>query len=175
MVRRLRNRRGRPEANRLDLLSEQGLGCPARPEWIGGSTPDEAHNYRSKSETRKSEDLTEWSSPKAARKIRTAPNLRQGSDSAHNLAVFRKPALRVLREDQPAIGDNVKHPVITSDQFRFDTEFSGERGLQTGGSGKVVSADAVRNRDLHTVPSCAAFSWKALRSTPRIDAIHSTS
>jgi len=55
----------------------------------------------------------------------------------------------VLREDELAVGEDVEDAAIAPDELGLDAEPLGERGLQTGGPGPVVSAAAVVDGDLH--------------------------
>ena len=67
--------------------------------------------------------------------------------------LFGEPSLRVLREDKVSIGDDVEDAVVAFDQLGFNSQFLRQPGPQTGGARKVVSAYAVRDRDVHLLNS----------------------
>lgn len=71
-----------------------------------------------------------------------------------DLVLFGEPSRRVLRENEVSIRDDVEDAVVALEQLRLNSKFSRQLGPQTGGSRKVVSAHAVRNRDLHLWTSC---------------------
>jgi hypothetical protein len=55
----------------------------------------------------------------------------------------------MLREDKVPISDDVEDAVVAFDQLGFNSQFLRQPGPQTGGTRKVVSADAIRDRDVH--------------------------
>jgi len=59
----------------------------------------------------------------------------------------------VLGVDELAVDGDVKDAAAALDEFRFNTQFSGQRGLQPGGARKIVSTDAVRDGDVHRTSS----------------------
>jgi len=54
----------------------------------------------------------------------------EGSD---DLLRFWKPVFFLLREDEPAVGDDVEGPAGADDQLGVDVERLFDRGRQTGG------------------------------------------
>ncbi len=87
-----------------------------------------------------------------------------------DLGCIRESAGVVLREDQGAVGRNIKDTDAAFDEFCLDVELLRNLGRQTGSLRKVVSSSAVSNCHAHTSPSKeAAWGWalNALSSGPR--------
>ncbi len=66
-----------------------------------------------------------------------------------DLGRVRESAGVVLREDQGAVGRNIKDTDAAFDEFRLDVELLRNLGRQTGGLRKVVSSSAVSNCYAH--------------------------
>jgi hypothetical protein len=81
--------------------------------------------------------------------VRVHRPLRERTKRLDDLAVVGETPGRVFGENEFSICDNVEDAVPPRDQFGLNTQFSLQRGPQTGGTRKVVSANAVRNRNVH--------------------------
>jgi len=55
----------------------------------------------------------------------------------------------MLRKSELPIDHDVEDAILALDQLRIDTEILGNCGRQTGSLMKIVSRDAVSDRDLH--------------------------
>src|SRR5262245_54226006 len=75
--------------------------------------------------------------------------LHERAERLDDLALFGETALRVLREDELPIRDDVEDAVVALDQPGLDSQLTSQRGPQTGGARKIVSARAVGDRDVH--------------------------
>jgi hypothetical protein len=69
-----------------------------------------------------------------------------------DLGVLREPPCIVLREDLPAVDDDVEDAAAPLDELGRDARLLLDRGRQTGGLRLVVSLHAVGDRDLHRLP-----------------------
>ncbi len=68
-----------------------------------------------------------------------------------DLVLFREAPGFVLREDQLVVLVDVEDAAVSSDQLGFGSGRLLDPGRQTGGTGQVVSAAAVVDRDGHDV------------------------
>lgn len=59
----------------------------------------------------------------------------------------------MLGIDQFIVYKDVEDPILAPDELCFDVELLLDCGRQTGGSGQVVSNDAVMNDDIHSSSS----------------------
>jgi GNAT superfamily N-acetyltransferase len=73
----------------------------------------------------------------------------------------------VLREDLVPVDDDVEHAAVAGNDLRCHSKLTLDRSRQTGGLGPVVSTDAIRNGDVHTVtmidPRLLAGTWRQAR------------
>ena len=73
--------------------------------------------------------------------------------------MFGKPSTLVFRKNDPAVPDDVENAVVALDQLSVDVQISQDRGRQTGGLRKVVSAHAISNGNGHLVlRQCSGFA-----------------
>ena len=72
-----------------------------------------------------------------------SPRLGDGSERADDVIRFGEPVLRLLREDEIAVGDHIELAARSFDHLGFDAESVSNRGRQTGGLRQVVSNLAV--------------------------------
>jgi GNAT superfamily N-acetyltransferase len=72
-----------------------------------------------------------------------------------------------LRENLAPVGDDVEVAAAAGDDLGLQPELTLDRGRQTGGLGPVVSTDAIRDGDVHTVtmisPRFLAGTWRLAR------------
>jgi hypothetical protein len=71
------------------------------------------------------------------------------AQTLNNFLVFGEATGLIFRKDELPIRNNIKDAVVPLDQLRFDTEFIGDSGRQTGGLWKIVSGYAIGNRNFH--------------------------
>jgi len=74
-------------------------------------------------------------------------------DLLNDLLVLREPAGLVLAPDPRPVHVNVKHSASPGDQLRFSGKLFLNRLRQTGGSGQVVSVDAILDANIHRLRS----------------------
>ena len=74
----------------------------------------------------------------------------------------------VLREDLLPVGDDVEDAAVAGNDLGLQPELTLDRGRQTGGLWPVVSTDAIRDGDVHTVtminPRFLAGTWRPARA-----------
>lgn len=74
----------------------------------------------------------------------------------------------VLRENLLSVDGDVEHAAVARDDDGLQPELALNRGRQTGGLWTIVSADAIRDGDVHTVtminPRFLAGTWRAARA-----------
>src|SRR5579871_1202003 len=68
-------------------------------------------------------------------------------ERSQDLVLLGESSGLVLREDHLPVDDDVEDAVLPLDQLRIDPRSLLDRGRQTGGLGRVVSNDAVRDLD----------------------------
>src|SRR5688572_16593943 len=96
-------------------------------------------------------------------------------DSAHpcpqvgnDLRMLGKPVRPVFREDLLPAGSDVEDAAVARDELGVQPELTLNRSRQTGGVGAVVSTDAIRDGDVHTVtminPRFLAGTWRLARA-----------
>jgi hypothetical protein len=73
-----------------------------------------------------------------------------------HLLVGREPVRLVLGVDQIAVHGHVEDAAVAALQVSGDAELALDRGLQTGGLGRVVSFQAIRDLDLHRLTPSGA-------------------
>jgi GNAT superfamily N-acetyltransferase len=79
-----------------------------------------------------------------------------------------KPMRLVLRENLLSVDGDVEHAAVARDDDGLQPELALNRGRQTGGLWTIVSTDAIRDGDVHTVtminPRFLAGTWRAARA-----------
>ncbi len=87
-----------------------------------------------------------------------------------NLVVFRKATHLVLREKKITFCRDIENAVISFDKLRFDSEFIGYLGRQTGGLWEIVSRYAVSNLYFHLFPPFLSLvSGFCLKEQQKVD------
>jgi hypothetical protein len=83
--------------------------------------------------------------------------LHQGAELFHDVVLVGEATRLFLRVDKLFIRNHVEDPASTLDQLRLDPQVLPQCGRQTGSPRKVVSTDAVCNRDRHVMGSFEAW------------------
>ena len=84
----------------------------------------------------------------------------EGTDLLEDLRMLREATELSLREDQVAVGNNLKNTATATDQFRLDAELIIDCSRQTGSRGTIVSFGAVFDGDSHSpLHWCVAARW----------------
>lgn len=95
------------------------------------------------------------------------------AELADDLVFAGVAAFGELREEELAVAGDLEGSAVARDELDLDGERFLDGGRQTGGPGKVVSADAVLDRDIHGAhhspvlercyPLCPWFRARLLR------------